>query len=50
MPIPTNSYSKEILDLIDIYYKAGIWRKYNWYDFLEKLTYIIGKCRKSSSK
>lgn len=24
-----------------IYYDSGIWRKYNWYDFLEKLIEII---------
>lgn len=24
-------------DLKDIYYKSGIWLKYNWYDFIKKL-------------
>ena len=43
MPISTDNYSKEMLELLDIYYRAGIWRKYNWYDFLEKLTDIMSK-------
>lgn len=43
MPIPTDNYSKEMLELLDIYYKAGIWRKYNWYDFLEELVKIMHK-------
>ena len=37
MPILTDNYSKEILELLDIYYESGTWRKYNWYDFLSKL-------------
>lgn len=37
MSIPTGNYSREMLELLDIYYKSGIWRKYNWYDFLEVL-------------
>ena len=30
----------EIEELKTIYYESGIWRKYNWYDFLEKLLEI----------
>jgi len=37
MSIPTENYSKEMLELLDVYYETGIWRKYNWYDFLEEL-------------
>jgi hypothetical protein len=43
MPIPTDNYSKEMFRLLDMYYQTDIWRKYNWYDFLEKLTDIINK-------
>lgn len=46
MPISTDNYSKEMLKLLNIYYRAGIWRKYNWYDFLEKLIDIMSKYRK----
>jgi len=41
MPIPTEGYSPEMLKLLEIYYEAGIWRKYNWYDFLESLMKIM---------
>ena len=37
MSISTKNYSKEMLELLDVYYETGIWRKYNWYDFLEEL-------------
>lgn len=28
-------------ELKKIYYESGIWRKWNWYDFLERLADII---------
>lgn len=47
MPVPTGNYSEEMLKLLDVYYQSGIWRKYNWYDFLVELKEIhllkIGK-------
>ena len=30
-------------ELKEIYYEAGIWRKYNWYDFLKELSIILAK-------
>jgi hypothetical protein len=47
MPIPTAGYSKKMLKLLDIYYESGMWTKYNWYDFLEKLVEI---CRNKSEE
>jgi hypothetical protein len=41
MPIPKDGYSKDMLKLLDIYYKSGIWTKFNWYDFLKELQVII---------
>lgn len=32
---------KDLKELKEIYYESGIWRRYNWYDFLEKLLEII---------
>lgn len=29
--------------LYDVYIEAGIWRKWNWYDFLAKLMEIVKK-------
>jgi len=43
MSIPTENYSKDMLKLLNIYYKSGIWRKYNWYVFLEELVKIMRK-------
>jgi len=41
MSIPTDNSSEKMLELLDIYYEAGIWKKYNWYDFLEELLKIF---------
>jgi len=30
-------------ELKEIYYQSGIWRKYNWYDFLQELCKIMQK-------
>ena len=43
MSIPTDNSSEKMLELLDIYYEAGIWKKYNWYDFLEELVKIRSK-------
>lgn len=45
MPISTENYSKEILELLDVYYESGAWKKYNWYDFLTKLVDVMSRCK-----
>lgn len=46
MPISTDNYSERMFGLLNIYYQSGIWKKYNWYDFLEELRRIVLKMGK----
>jgi hypothetical protein len=43
MPISTKGYSRDMLELLDIYYESRACRKYNWFDFLKELQEIIFK-------
>ena len=36
----------DIDELKDIYYKSGIWLKYNWYDFLKEFLRIANEIKK----
>jgi hypothetical protein len=46
MGIPKENYSKEMLELLDLYYESGIWKKYNWYDFLVHYIKTIHKIKR----
>lgn len=50
MSIPYETYPKNIKALYHIWRKAGIWRKHNWYDFLETLLKIHNETNTTKKK
>ncbi len=44
-PINFNKYPKWLKDIHKIYMDAYLWRRWNWYDFLEELIKIVKKTK-----